>query len=174
MLTSNGRLRPLTRLIPGALLGLGIPVLIGACQNNTPARAADDGRPNAGVVKRGAEVPDGPRLSVQDAFAKAKTLDGALVTLKGRVSSVCQAKGCWMVLRDANGAEGTETIRMTAKDYGFFVPKNAQGALATVHGTLEVKTLSEEEQAHLAAESEGDAPSAVEIRIVAHGVEIES
>ena len=43
--------------------------------------------------------------------------------LQAQVASVCQVKGCWMVL-DLGG--GTQA-RVTFKDYGFFVPMDIVG-----------------------------------------------
>jgi hypothetical protein len=44
--------------------------------------------------------------------------------------AVCQAKGCWMKLDLGNN----ETMRVTFKDYGFFVPKDAKGREVVIEG----------------------------------------
>ncbi len=49
--------------------------------------------------------------------------DSVEATLKGTVNEVCKAKGCWMTIDLDNG----ESMRVTFKDYGFFVPKDIAG-----------------------------------------------
>ncbi len=48
----------------------------------------------------------------------------------GQIKEVCTKKGCWMTLDLPNG----ETMRVTFKDYGFFVPLNAQGYPVIIEG----------------------------------------
>jgi hypothetical protein len=70
-------------------------------------------------------------------------------TVEGKVSSVCQAKGCWMKLETGNG----ETIRVTFKDYGFFVPKDLAGSTVIIKGEASVKVTSVEELRHYAEDA---------------------
>ncbi len=49
--------------------------------------------------------------------------DSMVTTLKGTVNEVCKAKGCWMTIDIGEG----ESMRVTFKDYGFFVPKDIAG-----------------------------------------------
>ncbi|MCH7401982.1 DUF4920 domain-containing protein [Belliella kenyensis] len=48
----------------------------------------------------------------------------------GQIKEVCTKKGCWMTLDLPNG----ETMRVTFKDYGFFVPLNAHGYPVIIEG----------------------------------------
>jgi hypothetical protein len=48
----------------------------------------------------------------------------------GEIKEVCAMKGCWMTIDLPNG----ETMRVTFKDYGFFVPKNSQGFPVVIEG----------------------------------------
>jgi hypothetical protein len=94
------------------------------------------------------------------------------VLLRGRISEVCQKKGCWVVLRD-----GGEQLRVRFHDYGFFLPTDASGSEAYVEGTVEVVELSEKMARHYEAESKGGDPSAVtgprrEVGFTATGVRI--
>ncbi len=68
------------------------------------------------------------------------------VQFKGKVSSVCQVKGCWMVVDLIND----EQVRITFKDYGFFVPTDIVGKEVVVNGQAEVSEISEEDQRHYA------------------------
>jgi hypothetical protein len=61
-----------------------------------------------------------------------------VVKVTAPVDAVCQKKGCWMELK---GNDGT-TMRVTFKDYGFFVPKDAAGKTAIVSGIAKVEETS--------------------------------
>lgn len=58
--------------------------------------------------------------------------------LVGHIEAVCQKKGCWMELKNQDGS----TIRVTFKDYGFFMPKDASGRTAIVDGFAKVEVTS--------------------------------
>jgi len=126
-----------------------------------------------GVVRRGETLASTAAMSVGDCMAKASELSGQTVKVEGTVQQVCAAKGCWWVME---GAKPEESIRITAKGYGFFVPRDAKGKKAVAEGVLEVKQVSDEEAAHLAGESsEPNAkPVKVEVRLEAAGLEMRS
>jgi len=50
--------------------------------------------------------------------------------VRATVVSVCQKKGCWMELMRPEGG----TIRVTFKDYEFFVPKDISGRTVIMDG----------------------------------------
>ncbi len=58
--------------------------------------------------------------------------------LSGKIDAVCQKKGCWMELKNADGS----AIRVTFKDYAFFMPKDASGRTAIVDGIAKVDVTS--------------------------------
>ena len=98
---------------------------------------------------------------------------GKTVIITGVAAEVCQKKGCWMqVLPD--GAENG--IRMTFKDYGFFVPKDAAGMLIRAEGVFEIKVLSKDDADHLVGEGAkiklNEDGTANEFGFVASGVEL--
>lgn len=65
------------------------------------------------------------------------------------VESVCQAKGCWMDLKRANGPG----MRVTFKDYDYFVPKNISGKTAIVNGIAWYDTTTVEDLRHYAEDA---------------------
>lgn len=91
---------------------------------------------------------DAAQNLVQFAADKA-TANGYNGKLTGTVESVCQNKGCWMKLDAGNG----ETMRVSFKDYGFFVPKDLAGKTVVVEGVAEVKAISVEDQRHFAEDA---------------------
>ncbi|MBK8012271.1 MAG: DUF4920 domain-containing protein [Deltaproteobacteria bacterium] len=126
-----------------------------------------------GIVRRGRALSSLATLTVDECQSKADSLDAQVVKVKGTVGSVCQAKGCWMVLK----GEGDEHIRITAEDYGFFVPKTASGWTATVEGKLGAEILDVETAQHLEDESGRKPPRKItepvkELSITATGLEL--
>lgn len=68
------------------------------------------------------------------------------ILIEGVVAEVCTIKGCWMTLR----VPGGEDLLVRFKDYGFFVPRNASGRTALVHGVALRREFSVEALRHLA------------------------
>lgn len=67
----------------------------------------------------------------------------------GTVESVCKVKGCWMKVVTEEG----ETMRVTFKDYGFFVPKDIIGKTVVFEGEAKKKTTPVEELQHYAKDA---------------------
>ena len=60
------------------------------------------------------------------------------VKLTGKIEAVCQKKGCWMNLKNETG----DKLRVTFKDYKFFVPKDCAGKTAFVKGVASTEETS--------------------------------
>ena len=78
-----------------------------------------------------------------------------LVKVSGKISSVCKKKGCWFVVQDAQKPD--QSVRITMKDYGFFVPLDSAGKEAVIEGQFSLKVLAEKERKHLAEDEGKDA-----------------
>ncbi|TPW21721.1 MAG: hypothetical protein FD126_400 [Elusimicrobia bacterium] len=76
-------------------------------------------------------------VPLSDALAKPDDYKGKEILLEGTVKSVCKKKGCWLVLDD-----GERDLRITFKDYGFFVPKDIAGKKVRAQGLLSKETQS--------------------------------
>ena len=119
------------------------------------------------AVSYGEAFADGPAVPVSEAIAGFDAHAGEPRRFSGRITEVCQAKGCWMMLEDDG-----QVARVMFGDHAFFLPKDAQGT-AVVHGVLERKELTPEQVEHLAGDSaKGMAVEPVEYRIVADGVRV--
>ena len=128
----------------------------GCIHEDKPANHAD----GEGCDHGGSAAPTESTGHFGAAFAltDAKPLSAVLasgvpsdaVKVSGTVESVCQAKGCWMVIK-----EGDFTARVLVKDHAFAIPMDGKGKAATVEGTLEAKELTEANVAHL--KKDGDA-----------------
>src|SRR5688572_10832060 len=80
------------------------------------------------VVRRGAAVPArGTVVSLDKVLASPAEYAKKPVIVEGVISQACTNKGCWVELAPAAGKAG---MRITFKDYAFFVPLDAKGMLA--------------------------------------------
>ena len=78
-----------------------------------------------------------------------------VITIETEIAEVCEKKGCFFV---ANA--GSESARITFKDYGFFIPTDSKGKTVKLIGNFEVKELTEEEAKHY-AEDAGQEPDKI-------------
>ncbi len=125
------------------------------------------------VVTRGAPLGDSPVVNLSDVLNDADAFAGTIVTLEGSVEKVCHIKGCWLELVPTNRSAG---IRVTFKDYGFFVPTDSTGYRARLEGTFETNVFSKDDADHLIAEgvslTRNPDGTATEVSFVAAGVEL--
>lgn len=90
-----------------------------------------------------------PTIKAASPLAQAvKNFDGKNSSTKeiavtGTVEKLCQEKGCWMVIKD-----GDTQVRVTFKNYGFFVKPTVMGKAVTAQGVLIQKDISKAEAIH--------------------------
>tara|TARA_B100000497_G_C7680769_1_gene411838 strand:+ start:794 stop:1237 length:444 start_codon:yes stop_codon:yes gene_type:complete len=72
------------------------------------------------------------------------------VSVKAKVNSVCQVKGCWMTLTSSNVEED---VFVKFKDYGFFMPLDLAGQEIIAHGVVSKTTTSVDELRHYAKDA---------------------
>ncbi len=116
--------------------------------------------------------PQGQTLRTLLEAVNDTTLHNTTITLHGTILDVCRKKGCWMILTD-----GTTQMRITFKDYGFFVPTDCSGKVAMVQGVVSIEEIPEDLAKHYAEESETEDPEAITgpqrvVTMVADGVQI--
>lgn len=70
------------------------------------------------------------------------------IRAEAKVTEVCQNKGCWMILTDDE-----RFVRVTFKDYGFFVPKDLAGKTVIVEGIISEKILPQAQARHWAQDA---------------------
>lgn len=117
----------------------------------------------------GKPLPEGGTVPVSQAIADFDGHADTPMRFSGRITEVCQAKGCWMMLEDDG-----RVARVMFGKHDFYVPKHTAGT-AVVHGVLTRKELTPEQVEHLSSDSgKGIAAEPVEYRITADGVEIAS
>jgi hypothetical protein len=125
------------------------------------------------VMLRGEKLKGLPPVELSRVLARPVEFDGKTVAVEAKIRRACQKKGCWMELATSEDGPG---VRVTFKDYGFFVPLDSAGTTARVEGTVKVATLSAAHATHLEAEGARIARSpsgeAHEVRLVASGLEL--
>ena len=95
-------------------------------------------------------------VSLQDLITHAK--EKSIANVNGTILSTCPKKGCWMQVKVE-----TDTIQVTFKDYGFFVPKNGLENKKTVlEGFVKQDTISVKMLRHY-AEDAGKSKSEIEL-----------
>lgn len=126
------------------------------------------------TITRGAAISkDAPVVSLTKVLASPVEYSKDPVVVEGLIAASCTNKGCWMQLKPV---DGDQTVRVTFKDYGFFIPLDAKGMKARAEGVTTVKKLSKAEADHLEEEgaklNRNEDGSAVEVSFVANGVEL--
>lgn len=95
--------------------------------------------------------------NMMDKFKDLKEGDTVDIKFKSTINEVCQKKGCWMSVDLGNDEEAFVKF----KDYGFFVPKNAQEKEVVMNGKAFVSVISVDELKHY-AKDEGKSQEAID------------
>ncbi len=93
-----------------------------------------------------------PAVSLEKISGDGDSYVGQSVRVAARVSQVCQKKGCFFIAQ-----QGDSIMRVSFKDYGFFVPTDISGKHVTFVGEVVARDMTEDEAAHFAEELGPDA-----------------
>ena len=99
----------------------------------------------------GMEINDTDALEtnrMMEHYKGLKAGDTVNAKMRGKIVDVCSKKGCWMTLDAGND----ETIMVRFKDYGFFMPLNAEGEVV-VNGLAFVTETPVDELRHYAEDA---------------------
>lgn len=164
------------------MINFVIALLVGtfAAQSNAHFRPAFEGNPPAPSapakgepIKRGAPLGSAPVVSIASVLKDPQSFSNRKITLEGVIQRCCQRKGCWMEIAARAKAKG---LRVTFKDYGFFVPITSAGMAVRAEGRVVIKILSKADVEHMRSEGAQVEPSAdgtaTEIGFEADGVEL--
>jgi len=131
---------------------------------------------HAQTGKYGANLSDAKAIKASSLTKKIDGKEVINVKVEGEIVEVCQMSGCWMTVKTSKD----ETVRVTFKDYGFFVPKDAASKTTVFEGearmeTVDVKTLRHyaEDAGKSAEEIAAITEPVTKLTFVASGVEIE-
>lgn len=110
-------------------------------QSETPISADGTGSFGAKITTEGAI----PVAELASKMEGKTNLEG--LKIEAPITASCQAKGCWMDVKN-----GDTDMKVTFKDYGFFVPKNCAGKTAIMEGKAMIKETSVDDQVHYAVD----------------------
>ena len=85
------------------------------------------------------------RMTLQ--YKDMKIGDTITAKMAGKIKEVCSTKGCWMKLD-----LGNEEVMVRFKDYGFFMPLNAQGEVI-INGKAFIEETSVKDLRHYAEDA---------------------
>lgn len=100
-------------------------------------------------VTYGAGTTNENTVSIADMEKKITADNKFEGKITGKVTEVCQEKGCWMKIEKANG----ETMMVKFKNYGFFMPKDIVGKTVVLEGEALVKEVSVKQLKHYAEDA---------------------
>ena len=144
--------------------------LAGCRPSDAPTRTTGD--------TYGETVETATALPIETVAAEPDTYSGQTITVEGRITEVCQKKGCWLALDAAGTPVRVMVARTDAGDYTFTVPTDVSGSRAVVQGQMTMKTLTPEDQRHMAEDagetsSDEELAPQQELQIIARGVHIQ-
>jgi hypothetical protein len=84
-----------------------------------------------------------PAVSLEKLVADGGRYVGQPVRVVARVAKVCQKKGCFFIAQD-----GSSVMRVSFKDYGFFVPTDLSGKRVSFVGEVVARDVSADEASH--------------------------
>ncbi len=127
------------------LLSLFCAVLVlASCNNSKPEEKKE-----SGLLYFGDSITTDGATEATQLISLLEAKDSIPVKLSGKITNVCQKKGCWMKMDLGNN----QSLRVTFKDYAFFVPKDAGGKEVIVEGYAYNDTISVEELKHYAEDA---------------------
>lgn len=128
---------------------LAILLLFTACQEN---KNKENASLKSDYTSYGGEISASLNLDgedIREKYSNLKPGDTLELSFASKVNSVCKMKGCWMYL----DIPGDDEVRVTFKDYEFFVPKDIENREVIVSGKAYLSELSVEDQRHFAEDA---------------------
>lgn len=126
----------------------GIAFLASCGNTNQSSEKAEENATE--ITKHGVEINEEGAINSTEFLAQFENKDSLEIKLSANITEVCSSKGCWMKLDMGNN----KTMRVTFKDYGFFVPKDAAGKTATLQGVAKIDTVDVATLRHYAEDAD--------------------
>ncbi|GBL36289.1 hypothetical protein EMGBS15_18840 [Filimonas sp.] len=112
--------------------------LFTACKDAATETTAKTEKTEAKPIYLGEKITEDGAMPSDSLLAMMGSNTELACKLSGKIDAVCQKKGCWMELKNTDGS----AMRVTFKDYGFFMPKDCAGKTAIVDGMAKVEVTS--------------------------------
>src|SRR5262245_22188063 len=86
------------------------------------------------VITRGAAIPkEAKAIPLATVLENPESYTKENVVVEGVIAASCTRMGCWMQLAPSE-EKAAQSIRVTFKDYGYFIPLEAKGMKARAEG----------------------------------------
>ena len=111
-----------------------------------------------------------PKLTMENLVNDSPSHLAKAFQVEARISKVCQKKGCFFIAQQKQ-----HMLRVSFRDYGFFIPTESSGKTVILAGELVQKEVSPEQAAHFKADLKSETEmvkSGVVYEIVADSVKI--
>jgi Domain of unknown function (DUF4920) len=131
-------------MLKKVIIGLVACIALAACGSNKTTGKLDDGK-HFGML-----IDAKKAMKYDELVPKMANVDSMPAKVTAKVSQVCQKKGCWMTLVSE---KGHPPMRVTFKDYAFFMPKDLSGKEVVVQGFAFVETTSVDVLRHYAEDA---------------------
>lgn len=125
--------------------------LVVSCKNEAKNETSEQTTDSEIYASFGDKIDANNALSTNEIAMKYESLkqgDTIVAKMEGTINEVCSKKGCWMRLDLGNDKE----VMVRFKDYGFFMPLNAEGEVI-VNGKAFVTETSVDELKHYAEDA---------------------
>ena len=139
-----------------APLLVAFSLIIGSGVASNPKTAGDPFRAGTRITVR-------KPVRIQRLAKHPEKFEGKVLRLEGTVKNVCQGRGCWVDVEDANGV----TFMAKSLDESVLLPKDCAGRKVIVQGIV-----TELPHTHDAATEEGHACPAPRFVLATQGVEL--
>jgi len=133
------------------LFALFLIAIVFACKNEGKTGQVSQESQELAYASFGDEIKAEGAIAASEMAEHFKTLNvGDTLTTKvtAKINEVCSKKGCWMKLDLGNDQD----VMVTFKDYGFFMPLNAEGDVI-INGKAFVKETSVNDLRHYAKDA---------------------
>ncbi len=135
------------------LLFLAIGLVFVSCKNETQTtkNKVEDIKEEIAYASFGMEINDADALTSERMMVHYKGLkagDTVNSKMKAKIIEVCSSKGCWMKL----DMDGENEVMVKFKDYGFFMPLDAEGDVV-VNGKAFITETPVDELRHYAEDA---------------------
>ena len=139
-----------------APLLVALSLIIGSGVASQPATAGDPFRAGAPITVK-------KPVRIQKLAKHPAKFEGKVLRLEGTVKNVCQGRGCWVNVEDANGV----TFMAKSLDESVLLPKDCAGRKVIVQGVVTSLPHTHDE-----ATEEGHACPAPRFVLATQGVEL--
>jgi hypothetical protein len=144
MINTTHNKRIFVKIALNTLLGVILAFSVNAETLRLSEPVAQDARSETFGVKLDSALP---KLSMASLVTDSNSHLAKPFQVEARIANVCQKKGCFFIAQQAQ-----HILRVSFRDYGFFIPTDSSGKTVILAGELVKKDISPEQAAHFKAD----------------------